>query len=181
MELEEMKTIWDNMSAELEKQKKMNSELIIKMTKAKYRHKMGQIILPEAIGSLGCLVTIVYILANFQKLGPWYLVTCGITAALVLLILPLLSLRGIYKIRSANISGNSYRQSIQDFSRAKMTFIFAQKMSFYLAPLLMLAILPVMGKLMAGKDLFTQTNLWLWYAISFPFFYPFSNGCTGIM
>jgi hypothetical protein len=175
MELEEMKTLWDNMSAELEKQKKMNSNLIIKMTKANYRNKMGKIILPEAIGSLGCMAVIVYILANFQKLGPWYLVVCGVVAALILLILPLLSLWGIYKMHSVDISGSSYKQSIQEFSKAKMKFIFAQKMTFYLAPLLMLAILPVMGMLMGGKNFFTQTNIWLWYAISFPFFYPFTK------
>ena len=45
------------------------------------------------------------------------------------------------------------------------------KANFYLGTFL----LPVMGKLMADKDLFISTRLWLIYAIAFPFFYGFAR------
>jgi hypothetical protein len=32
-----------------------------------------------------------------------------------------------------------------------------------------------MGQLIAGKDLFIESRLWLWYAVSYSFFYSFSR------
>ena len=62
-----------------------------------------------------------------------------------------------------------------EYSKGKIQFVFVQKLSFYLGSILMLAILPVMGQLIGGKDLFKETSLWIWYAIGFPFFYWFAK------
>ena len=32
-----------------------------------------------------------------------------------------------------------------------------------------------MGMLIGGKDLFTETRLWMWYVIGYPFFYLFAR------
>ena len=99
MELEEMKTLWGEMSIEIEKQKKLTDSLIIKMTQADYRNKISKILIPEAIGALVCFAGILFILINIQKLNNWYLLVCGITSALILFVLPLLSLKAV--LRSA--------------------------------------------------------------------------------
>ena len=49
------------------------------------------------------------------------------------------------------------------------------KANFYLGTFLLIVLLPIMGKLMADKDLFISTRLWLIYAIAFPFFYGFAR------
>ncbi|MEP6712504.1 MAG: hypothetical protein ABJA37_08820 [Ferruginibacter sp.] len=171
MELEEMKTLWNEMSVEMDKQKKITDSLIIKMTKSDYRNKLSRIFIPEAIGSIGCLALVVFILINFQKLTTWYLQACGVGAILILISLPVLSLRAIYNLKQVNISGNNYKQSLLQYSKGKLQFVSVQKLSFYLGAILMLAALPVMGELIAGKDLFKESRLWLWYSLAFPFFY----------
>ncbi|HMH22193.1 MAG TPA: hypothetical protein VK563_10465 [Puia sp.] len=175
MELEEMKSLWGEMSVELEKQKKLTDSLIIRMTKTDYRNKLNKILIPEAISSLGCFAGVAFILIDFQKLNTWYLMACGITSVLILFLLPVLSIKAIRNLRSVNISENNIRQSLLEYAQGRVQFVFVQKLSFYLGCILMLVILPVMGLLIAGKDLFTATRLWLWYAVSFPFFYGVSR------
>jgi hypothetical protein len=175
MELEEMKSLWGEMSMEIEKQKKLTDSLIIKMTQADYRNKISKILIPEAIASPVCFAAAVFIFINLQKLNNWYLLVCGISAVLILVLLPILSIKAICKIRSLNISDNNYKQSLLDYSKGKMQFVFVQKLSFYLGAILMLVILPVMGKFIGGKDFFIETRLWMWYAGGFPFFYIFSK------
>ena len=103
------------------------------------------------------------------------MLVCGIISVLILFVLPLLSIKAICKIRSLNILDNNYKQSLLEYSKGKIQFVFVQKLSFYLGSILMLVILPVMGQLIGGKDLFTETRLWMWYAIGFPFFYWFAK------
>ena len=170
-----MKTLWEEMSIEIEKQKILTDSLIIKMTHTDYRNKISKILIPEAIGAFVCFAVIIFILINFQKLDKWYLQVCGIISTLTLFLLPILSIRTIRNIQSVNISDNNYKQSLLEYSRGKIRFVFVQKLSFYLGAILILVILPVMGQLISGKDLFTTTRLWMWYAIGYPFFYAFSK------
>ncbi len=171
MELEEMKTLWMEMSAEVEKQKKVTNSLIIKMTEVNYKNKLGKILIPEAIGSLFCLGEALYVLANFEKLNNWYLMVCGGVAVVILFVLPLLSIRAICNLWSFNIVDSNYKQSLMVYSKSKTQFALVQKVSFYLGSILLVVILPVMVKLITGADFFKVTRSWLWYAISFPMFY----------
>jgi hypothetical protein len=175
MELEEMKALWSEMSVEIEKQKKLTDSLIIKMTRSDYRSKINKILIPEAIGTFVCFAGALFILINFQKLNPWYLLVCGVVSVLISFILPILSIKAIRKIHSLNISNNTYKQSLLEYSKGKIQFVFVQKLSFYLGSLFMLTILPVMGLLIGGKDMFKETQVWYLYAIGFPFFYYFAR------
>jgi hypothetical protein len=175
MEFEEMKSLWGEMSGKIEQQKKLTDSLIIKMTKSGYKNKIMKIFIPEMIGALVCFAGALYILFSFQKLDMWYLLVCGIVSVLILFLLPVLSFNAIHKIRSVNVLANNYKQSLLEYSKGKQQFVFVQKLSFYLGAVLFLAVLPVIGQLIAGKDLFIETRLWLWYAIGYPFFYGFSK------
>ena len=127
------------------------------------------------MGSVVCAASVLYIVINFQKLNTWYLVVCGITALLILLALPTLSLKAIKKLYGINISRRNYKQSLAYYTNAKKQFVFAQKLTFYLGPILILAILPVMTMLIGDKDFFKVPNTWMVYTLSFPFFYPFAK------
>jgi len=115
------------------------------------------------------------ILINFKKLGAWYLEVCAIAAIVVLFSLCILSLRAICALGSVHISKDSYKESLRAYSKSKIQFVFIQKLSFYLSPLLMLAILPVAVKLFGGKDLFVVTRLWVWYGAAFVLYYPIAR------
>jgi hypothetical protein len=175
MEFEEMKSLWGEISGKIEQQKKLTDSLIIKMTKSDYKNKIMKIFIPEVIGALICFAGALYILISFQKLDRWYLMVCNIVSVLILLLLPILSFNAIHKIRSVNILANNYKQSLLEYSKGKQQFVFIQKLSFYLGAVLLLTVLPVMGQLIAGKDLFIESRLWLWYAIGYPFFYGLSK------
>jgi hypothetical protein len=180
MELEEMKTLWEEMSTEIEKQKKLTDSIIIKMTQSNYRNKLNKILIPETISAVVAFGMVLYLLINLQKLNTWYLMACGIICVLILTILPVLSIRAIRKIHSLNISGNNYRQSLLEYSKGKIRFVFIQKLSLYLGAMLMVVSLPVMSQLIFGKDMFTGPRLWMSYVIGgcvigFPFFYYFAR------
>jgi hypothetical protein len=145
------------------------------MTQSNYRNKINKIFIPEAVSSLVAFAGIIYIAANFQKLQTWYLLVCGIVAVLILFLLPYLSLKSIRTMRRVNISGSNYKDALMEYSKSRLRFVFVQKLSFYLGAVLMLVILPVMGAVMGGKDLFKTTPLWYSYAIAFPFFYAFAQ------
>jgi hypothetical protein len=145
------------------------------MTKSNYRSKINNIRIPEMAGAFVCFAAILFIVFNFQKLDNWYLIACGIVSCLIFILLPLLSFKAIYNIQSVNISDNNYKQSLLDYAKAKMQFAFFRKLSFYLNAVLLLLILPVMGKLIDGKDLFVTTHIWMYYVIAYPFFYAFSK------
>lgn len=175
MELEEMKTMWTKMSAEIEKQKKVTDSLIIKMTETNYRTKLGRILAPEIAGAIICFAAMLFIFINIQQLHPGYLLACGICAIVILFLLCWLPLKAIWKIHSISIETKSYKQVLLEYSTSKKRFVFVQKLSFYLSAVLLLVALPVMGMLIAGKDLFKETNFWMFYAVAFPCFYPFSK------
>jgi hypothetical protein len=171
MELEQMKILWDEMSASIEKQKQLTDSLIIKMTQTDYKNKISKIVIPETIGSFVCIAEFIFILINFQKLNTWYLQSCGIISLVILVVLPVLSIKVINELQSVKILDSTYKEVLLEYSKSKMQFVFVQKMNFYLGAILLLTTLPVIWKLIDGKDLFIKIDLWLWYAISFPFFY----------
>lgn len=175
MQLDELKTIWAAVSEEIEKQKTLTQSMIIKMTESNYKTKLNNILLPELTGTLVCFVWVFYILINLDQFDKWYLLACGIIAAALLVIMPVISLKAVYKIRHLNVTGNNVKQSLQEYSKRKLQFIFIQKISFYLGAILIVVIVPVTGKLIAKKDFFTDTSLWLWYSIGFIFFYLFAK------
>jgi hypothetical protein len=175
MEFEEMQSVWQEMSAEIEKQKKITDSIIIKMTKSNYRSRLNNIRIPEMAGAFVCIAAVFFIVLNFQQLNNWYLAACGITCSLILILLPVLSLRSIHNLQAINITDNNYKQSLSDYARGKMQFVFVRKLSFYLGAILLLVTLPVMGKLIGGKDLFVTTHIWMYYVIGYPFFYAFSK------
>jgi Na+/melibiose symporter-like transporter len=141
------------------------------MTKANYRSKINKIYVPEAAASVGCVATALYIVANLQKFGNWYLLACGIVSALMLCVMPCISIAGIIKMQRVNIPGNSLRQSLTAYSKARIRFVAGQKLNLYFGAVLMLTILPVMVALIDERDFFKENWLWIWYAIAFPFFY----------
>lgn len=175
MELEEMKTQWEALSQQLAQQKKITDTLIINITSTRYTSRLNRVMIPEILGSLVCITGLLFIVIEYDQLNTWYLQVCGIAAVFILLILPLLSFRAIFKLRSINISQNNYRQSLLESAKGRKQFVLAQKLGFFLSTVLLLVLLPVMAQLISGKDLFVVSRLWLWYAVAFPFFYPFSQ------
>lgn len=167
MELEEMKSLWEEMSVKLAGQQKLTESLVLKMTENRHRNKVNKIILSETIASLLCAVQLIYLAANFQKLDTWYLASCGLFTGITLLMMAGFSLTMTRRLGAINISENNYRQSLLEYSKRKLKFISLQKLNFYLGFVLMITTIPVAGKLFGNLDYFKETKLYIIYTVGF--------------
>jgi len=163
MEIEEMKLQWETMSREVDQQKSLTNKLIMEMTELNYKNKLRNIAIPETIGSIICLAMAGYLLMNFAQLDTWYLIACGIFTVAYLLLLPYFVLNSIGRMKDVNIKADSHKQLLHDFAKRKNQFYKIQKIGFYLNFVLLITALPLAGKVMAGKDLFLDSNIWFWY------------------
>ncbi|MDP4285956.1 MAG: hypothetical protein Q8891_16200 [Bacteroidota bacterium] len=173
IEIEEIETLWGDLSSEYEKQKKLTESLIIHLTQELYQYKLSKMMIPEIICTLVCFTGGSIIIFNLQNLNTWYLLGSGIISAMILFLLPIISIKAIRKMRLNIIINNDYEQSLTDYSKSKIQFIFAQKLNLYLSLFLLVVIIPVIGKLIGGKDILTETYLWIWgtlLGISFLYF-----------
>jgi len=175
MEFEELKSQWSEMSANVDNQKKLTDKKISTMIEMSYRDKIRKIKIWEVTGAIFCCVALIFILNGMNKLEPWYLMICGIVSVMMLILMPALSLSTLFKISFANISTNNYRQVLFDYNTRKINFINVQKLSICLGALLFVTILPVMGKLVSGKDLFKSATIWYIYSVGFPCLYYFAT------
>lgn len=176
MELDEMKTLWTDMSQQLEAQKVLTDKMIVQMTQQRYTSKLQAISIPEIIGAVICFATVLFITGNFGKLDTWYLQLSGGLTALACLILPILSLRSLQQLRIINISKATYREALVSYLQSKNHFMKLQRITYYLSFFLILVMLPVMGKLLSGVDVITEDKDWIWIApAAVPLFYFFAK------
>jgi len=176
MELDELRSEWQEMSNEIKKQKILTDKLIIDMTQERFNNRLKSISIPETIGTVVCFGVAILILLNFSKLNTWYLQLSGIFSILFYIVLPILSLKTIYGMKRINISQGNYRETLEQFAKNKMQFIQVQKWSYYLSFILVIVCLPVASKLMNGTDIFLESAVWLWYIpFGFVFLYFFSK------
>lgn len=164
MELEEMKTLWDEMSTEVEKQKTLTDKLIVQMTQERYYNKLRSISIPETIGSIICFAIALYILVNFHKLDTWYFLVCGVFTLAYFLVIPILVLKSIKKMRNVHIEGKNNKQLLTDFAKGRNQFFFIQKLSLVLSGGLTITTLVLAGKIMNDRDIFMENKaVWFWY------------------
>ena len=162
MELEEMQKTWSDLSAELEKQKVLTHKIIMEMTKRKYRGKFSGFIKYEGIGAIVCLVAALLLALNFNSLDTWYFQAMGITALLLLTVLPVLVLRSLNRIKSIDILRDSYKDVLAEYARARKHLLGVQRAGIYLSFVFAAISLPLAGKLINNRDIFQETT-WFWY------------------
>ena len=162
MDLDEMKNVWSEMAEQLEQQKQLTNDMILKMTQLQFKDRLRKIAIPETVSSIVCFVAGAYLLVNLSKLDILSYRIMGIVSIGILIILPIWSLSAIRKMRSISPSRHTYRETLLAFARGKKQFVFAQKMSMYLSFVLMFTLTPVIVKIAFGKELvITQKLLWL--------------------
>lgn len=163
MELEEMKTAWQNIDKELQQQKILTNKLIIDMTKERYQNRFSHITTYESIATAICFGAAAYIILNFYKLDTWYFMASGVITIILLITLPIVSLSLLKKLKNVDIKYNTYKESLIQFSTRKEKLLLFQKMTFYLNFALILIILPLAGKLLNNKDIIGDLRLWFLY------------------
>jgi len=156
MDLEAIKKVWSEMSDQLEKQKKLTNEIILKMTQERYSNKFRNILNIESFGAVICYLGAILLIANFGKLDTWYLVLCGIITLGFMLILPLLVLRSLSQIKNLNITKGTYKDTIVKFERVKKNLLLQQQFGVFGGFMVFFTALAVSAKIMSGEDIFMK-------------------------
>ena len=183
MQLEEMKNLWDEMSLKIDSQQQLTNKLIMEMTQQKFRNRFNTLSLYETSGAVICFLAATFILFNLDKMDTWYLMLCGILSLLILIILPILSLRALFGLKKLNLSKNNYKETLLEFSKRKKNMMLIQQFSVGISIVLMWMVAPVFSMIVNGKDFFMQehsTVLLLFYAattIGVIFFARWGYGC----
>ena len=162
MELEELQTAWTAMSHELEKQKELTNDIIMEMTKEKYRAKFRTITNYEKAGTLVCAASAVFILIQVNKLDTWYLLACGLFAVLFSILLPFLVLRSLKRIRQLDIINLNYKDALLKYTKAKANLLKIQRYGSFASMLYLAAFLPSVAKILNDKNLFLEPSSLLW-------------------
>ena len=129
MELEEMKTLWTQMSAQLDQQKSLTQKLIVGMTQQRYSRRFDKIFRIEAMASLVCLAGAIYVAVNFGRLDTWYYQLLGVFTLLGLIGLPLVVLSSIQHMRNFDIAARNYKDTLIEYARRKQRFLSIQRAS----------------------------------------------------
>lgn len=181
MDLKELEKVWSEMDREIKNQKKLTNQLIMDMTQEKYRNKFRKLSTFETIGGIICILSGVYILSKFNLLDTWYLQLCGGFTVFFLLLLPVITLWSLRKVQTLRITDAPIKETTIRYLRAKNQLLLIQRFGIYLSFFLMIAMLPVAGKIMNGKDLFLSASLWYTYlpimTVFLFFFARWGYGC----
>ena len=109
MEIEELQATWTQMSEELEKQKKLTKEIILKMTHQDYKDRLNKIAIPEKISAVFTYVVAAILLFRFYELDTLPLRICGVITLAILIVLPYFSLKYLNGMRNLNVSELKFR------------------------------------------------------------------------
>jgi hypothetical protein len=162
MEVEEMKSLWEDMSQKADRQKLLTDKLIIDMTKERYANKMRSISISESVAALICFAVIIYLIKNFGLLDIWYLQLAGIITIASCLILPMLSLKSIQRMKTIDVSKDTFKESLSTYAKGETQFMRIQKISFYMSFLVLITCVISFGKIAKGIDVFTMTEKLNW-------------------
>ncbi|RFN58186.1 hypothetical protein [Marixanthomonas ophiurae] len=167
MELEEMQTVWSQMSGQLEQQKKLTDKIIIEMTQQKFKNRFSTLSFYEVLGAFICFAAAVVIVLNLDKMNTWYLMGCSILSIIFFLVLPIISLRSLYGMKHLNLTTNNYKETLVEFTKKKKRMLLIQRSGAALSALLMWLVVPVFMMAFNNKDFFQtekSTGLLIFYA-----------------
>ncbi len=161
MELDEMKAIWSELSDQVEEKHHLTRQQILDMMEQKYKRQVNAILIPELIGSVICFAFSGYIFFNIQKLDDPLSLTTGILSAILMIILPVLSLWKIGNwVSRINITENTYQQTLKEFNRLKRLFSRMHRYAYVLGLSAMLLIIPPLAKIMNGESILEDAGVW---------------------
>ncbi|MFT6796862.1 MAG: hypothetical protein ACJART_002008 [Maribacter sp.] len=154
MELEELQLAWTQMGKELETQKKLTNNIIMEMTRTKYKNKFKKISTYEKAGTVVCFGVVLLILVNFNKLDTWYLQACGTLCLGFLIIMPILVLSALKQIQDFDIFKGTYKENLVRYTKSKTRLLRLQQVSIALSLIMMFLIIPTTAKIFDDKDVF---------------------------
>jgi hypothetical protein len=157
MELEEMKATWLELSSQIDKQKKLTNELILKMAHEKSSQSVNSLIGLETIGGISIAVALVagvlFFLLN-GTLNTWPLIICSFVSIGIFAYSGFISLDFIQKMKKINLLENSIEESRVNFANFNKALKFYKNLGLYTFLPTMVFFIPVVLKVFIKKDIF---------------------------
>lgn len=176
MELEEMKAVWADLSQQLEEQKKLTDEIILKMTQQQYQARLNKIIVPELFGTVVCFGMALILLINISKLDSLLTLSTGLISLAILILLPIFSLRALRRLNNINIVANNYKQTMLEYTQSRKHLFLVQRIGLYISFILMFVMVPPLVKIMKGKEMtIDATDLLIYVPLALIFFTFFTS------
>ena len=163
MELDEMKSLWEDLSGKVENQEKIKKEELMKMTKKSYQSRLNSIYLPEILGSVICFAYAGYFIFQIGKLELPINQVLAIFNTAVMIILPIVSLWTLARLNQLKITDGSPSILVEKFKKDKVFFWKFQRFNLLLSGLFAISILPPLAELLGKKDLIMEPTFWLAY------------------
>jgi hypothetical protein len=163
MELDEMKLLWTELSLKVEKQDKIQKELLMEITKQKFRDKLNHIRVPEILGSLVCVGYAMYLLSRFSDFELWYNQVFALSTIFIMIALPAGSLTALKGMRNLRIDSETPSAILEKFIKSKIRFWNVQRYGMILGAILMIIILPPLAELKGSDEIISNPKFWLLY------------------
>ncbi|MGB3343126.1 MAG: hypothetical protein WBA61_04375 [Aequorivita sp.] len=144
MELDDFKNTWDEMSNQVNEN--LNFKIFNKMSKRKFNSNLQKIAIPELLASIICVGAAIYIGFKFNLLDTAIFRIAGVSAILLLLILPAISLFSIQQLYKSTDIGKPYVDTLKEFAVQKMRFCKLQKLNISLSYLLLAVVMILVTK-----------------------------------
>jgi len=152
MDLDEMKAVWSDLSDQLTKQKKMNQDIVIKMTQEKSNSRLGRIILMEVVGLIVSVGMLVYLIMNFDQLDYWPSIAGGVGMLLILGMGIMYGIRLIIQARKIDVITDSYAEVILQFDKLRKMLRLYKKLSIWVAAISPIVCIPLFFDLFSNKS-----------------------------
>lgn len=153
MDLDEMKAVWSDLGDQLEKQKQLTQEVILKMTQEKSSSRLGRIIWMESIGITISVIFQVYLALNFHRLNDWLSITGGIVMTMIILTGIVFGSAIIRKARKINVIENTYSEVIRQFDEFRAMLRTYKKLGIWTNIIGPFMIIPVVYTLILDKNI----------------------------
>ncbi|WP_026951013.1 hypothetical protein [Algoriphagus mannitolivorans] len=163
MELEEMKSLWEELSLKVEQQEKIQKKVLMELTQNNYRKRLNSIRIPELLGSVVCLGYAAYFILNFSKLTVTINQIFAAFDILFLIGLPIASLLAIRNLNQLNIVKNTPAKILEKFAKRKIQFLKVQQFGLIFSGLFLISALPPLAEIAGKADIIQQPYFWLAY------------------
>lgn len=157
MDLEEMKNTWEQMSAELESQKKLTNELILQMAHQKSSRSISNLQRFETLAGLLVGVPLIVGTGYHLAIGTFEsipLIICAILSLALFLGSLALNMVFIFRTSKINLLENTLVESQEYFKKLQDIFRFHKQFGIYTTIPTVLFYVPVVLKVFKDKDIF---------------------------
>ncbi|PZX57713.1 hypothetical protein LV84_01842 [Algoriphagus ratkowskyi] len=171
-----MKSLWSDLSVQVEKQDRIQKELLLQITKQKFRDKLNSVRIPEILGSLVCVVYAMYLLSRFGDFELWYNQILALVTIFILIALPTASLLAIKGMQNVRIDAETPATILDKFTKSKIRFWKVQRYGVIFGSLVMVTILPPLAELSDNSEMIANPTFWMIYIpAGLVFMYLFSR------